>query len=81
MAYLDPGNIEADLQAGAIRDSCNDDKEGASAYSKLWLLMWGHFIGWVFQVLAARVGNVANADLATYEKRSLAVSLSFSVSV
>jgi natural resistance-associated macrophage protein len=34
IAYLDPGNLESDLQAGAI-----------AGYSLLWLLFWAHVTG------------------------------------
>lgn len=36
IAYLDPGNLESDLQAGAI-----------AGYKLLWLLFWAHVIGMV----------------------------------
>ncbi|XP_026190030.1 metal transporter Nramp2 [Cyclospora cayetanensis] len=74
MAYLDPGNLEADMQAGAARGSFSaagspyageEPAQSGYGYSMLWLLLWGHAFGGVFQVLAARLGNVTNADLAT----------------
>jgi Mn2+/Fe2+ NRAMP family transporter len=34
IAYLDPGNLESDLQAGAV-----------AGYSLLWLLFWAHVTG------------------------------------
>lgn len=34
IAYLDPGNLESDLQTGAV-----------AGYSLLWLLFWSHVIG------------------------------------
>eukprot|EP01147_Barroeca_monosierra_P000888 gene889-4153_t len=45
IAYLDPGNIEADLQAGAI-----------AGYKLLWVVLWATIVGLIFQVLAARIG-------------------------
>ncbi|CAH1774872.1 unnamed protein product [Owenia fusiformis] len=54
IAYLDPGNIESDLQAGAI-----------AKYKLLWVLMWSTVMGLVLQLLAARLGVVTGMDLAT----------------
>ncbi|KAH8549062.1 natural resistance-associated macrophage protein-domain-containing protein [Umbelopsis sp. PMI_123] len=52
-AYLDPGNLESDLQAGAI-----------AGYSLLWLLFWAHVTGLLFQILSARLGTVTGKHLA-----------------
>lgn len=53
IAYLDPGNLESDLQTGAI-----------AGYNLLWLLFWAHVIGLVFQLLSARLGTVTGKHLA-----------------
>lgn len=53
IAYLDPGNLEADLQAGAY-----------AGYELLWVLMWCTFVGFILQVLAARLGVVTGQNLA-----------------
>lgn len=53
IAYLDPGNLEADLQAGAY-----------AGYQLLWVLMWCTFIGFLLQVLAARLGVATGSNLA-----------------
>ena len=53
LAYLDPGNLEADLQAGAY-----------TGYQLLWLLLGAHVIGYVMQILAARLGTVSGKHLA-----------------
>lgn len=53
IAYLDPGNLEADLQAGAY-----------AGYELLWVLMWCTFIGYILQVLASRLGVVTGRNLA-----------------
>ena len=47
MAYLDPGNVEADLQSGA-----------RGGYSLLWVLLWSTALGCFLQILAARLGVV-----------------------
>ncbi|KAG8077435.1 hypothetical protein GUJ93_ZPchr0007g4902 [Zizania palustris] len=45
IAFLDPGNLEGDLQAGAVaRDTL------------LWLLLWATAMGLLVQLLAARLG-------------------------
>lgn len=53
IAYLDPGNLESDLQAGVV-----------AGYSLIWVLFWATVMGFFFQVLAARLGVVTGKDLA-----------------
>lgn len=53
IAFLDPGNLEGDLQAGAI-----------AGYSLLWLLMWATGMGLLIQLLSARVGVATGKHLA-----------------
>jgi natural resistance-associated macrophage protein len=53
IAYLDPGNIESDLQSGTI-----------AQYKLLWVLMWSTFLGLLMQRLAARLGVVTGLHLA-----------------
>lgn len=53
VAFLDPGNLEGDLQAGAI-----------AGYSLLWLLMWATAMGLLIQMLSARVGVATGRHLA-----------------
>lgn len=53
IAFLDPGNLEGDLQAGAI-----------AGYSLLWLLMWATAMGLLIQMLAARLGVATGRHLA-----------------
>lgn len=80
MGFLDPGNLEGDLQAGSRRRRKNLSSSSSSSsfffssssspvddtgYSLLWVILWGHVGGWIFQVLAARLGNVTGKDLAT----------------
>ncbi|KAL2505944.1 Metal transporter Nramp2 [Abeliophyllum distichum] len=52
IAFLDPGNLEGDLQAGAI-----------AGYSLLWLLMWATGMGLLIQLLSVRVGVVTGRHL------------------
>ncbi|CAM9380368.1 unnamed protein product [Chrysoparadoxa australica] len=53
IAYLDPGNLEADLQTGAYTN-----------YQLLWVLLLAHAMGLLLQVLAARLGVATGAHMA-----------------
>ncbi|KAL3726124.1 hypothetical protein ACJRO7_031069 [Eucalyptus globulus] len=53
IAFLDPGNLEGDLQAGAV-----------AGYSLLWLLLWATAMGLLVQLLAARLGVATGRHLA-----------------
>eukprot|EP00696_Hemimastix_kukwesjijk_P018864 gnl/Hemi2/7923_TR2735_c0_g1_i1.p1 gnl/Hemi2/7923_TR2735_c0_g1~~gnl/Hemi2/7923_TR2735_c0_g1_i1.p1 ORF type:complete len:594 (+),score=103.91 gnl/Hemi2/7923_TR2735_c0_g1_i1:155-1936(+) len=53
IAYLDPGNLESDLQAG-----------GVGGYSLIWVLFWATVMGLFFQVLSTRLGVVRGRHLA-----------------
>ncbi|XP_007501811.1 natural resistance-associated macrophage protein 1 [Monodelphis domestica] len=53
IAFLDPGNIESDLQAGAVAE-----------FKLLWVLFWATVMGLLCQRLAARLGVVTGKDLA-----------------
>ncbi|GMH17963.1 hypothetical protein Nepgr_019804 [Nepenthes gracilis] len=53
IGFLDPGNLEGDLQAGAI-----------AGHSLLWLLLWATMMGLLIQLLSARVGVATGKHLA-----------------
>ncbi|XP_057794374.1 metal transporter Nramp3.1-like [Salvia miltiorrhiza] len=53
VAFLDPGNLEGDLQSGAI-----------AGYSLLWLLLWATLMGLLIQLLALRLGVATGRHLA-----------------
>nr|CAB3266101.1 natural resistance-associated macrophage protein 2-like [Phallusia mammillata] len=53
IAYLDPGNIESDLQSGAI-----------AGFQLLWLLLLATIMGLLMQRLSARLGVVTGLHLA-----------------
>lgn len=53
IAYLDPGNIESDLQAGVVAD-----------YKLLWVLLYSTILGLLMQTLSARIGVVTGKHLA-----------------
>uniref|UniRef100_A0A182RPK7 Uncharacterized protein n=1 Tax=Anopheles funestus TaxID=62324 RepID=A0A182RPK7_ANOFN len=53
IAYLDPGNIESDLQSGVV-----------AKYSLLWVLLGATLLGLAMQRLAVKIGVVTGLDLA-----------------
>ena len=53
IAYLDPGNLEADLQAGAY-----------TKYQLTWVLLASTIIGLLLQAMGARIGIVTGKHLA-----------------
>ncbi|CBZ50814.1 hypothetical protein NCLIV_038890 [Neospora caninum Liverpool] len=80
MAYLDPGNLEGDLQAGSRREEPGILPPGTpdpKGHALLWVLLWGHAGGWIFQVLAARLGNATGVDLATLCRRQYSRSVAW----
>ncbi|KAM3578536.1 hypothetical protein VKS41_008921 [Umbelopsis sp. WA50703] len=66
IAYLDPGNLESDLQSGAL-----------AGYKLLWLLLWSHIAGLVIQILASRLGVVTGQNLAQLIRRNYRREVSF----
>jgi len=55
IAYMDPGNFESDVQAGAV-----------GGYSLLWVLFWSTFFGLIFQLLSAKLGVATGKHLAEH---------------
>ncbi|KAL9273410.1 Metal transporter Nramp3-like protein [Drosera capensis] len=53
IAFLDPGNLEGDLQSGAV-----------AGCSLLWLLLWATAMGLLIQFLSARLGVATGRHLA-----------------
>lgn len=53
IAYLDPGNVQSDLQSGTV-----------AKFRLLWVLMWATILGLLVQRLAARLGVVTGQHLA-----------------
>ncbi|CAJ0942287.1 unnamed protein product, partial [Mesorhabditis belari] len=53
IAYLDPGNIESDLQSGAT-----------AQYKLLWVLLSAHIMGMLLQRMSARLGVVSGKHMA-----------------
>eukprot|EP00775_Hariotina_reticulata_P007643 gene7643-7845_t len=55
IAYVDPGNLESDLQVGAN-----------AGYALLWVLLWCTVLGYVVQMQAAKLGVVTGKHLAEH---------------
>jgi len=53
IGYLDPGNLESDLQAGY-----------AARYELIWVIWWSTVVGWLIQCLCIRMGTVTGRHLA-----------------
>ncbi|WKY00712.1 hypothetical protein Q1695_015054 [Nippostrongylus brasiliensis] len=53
IAYLDPGNIESDLQSGAV-----------AQFKLIWVLLLAHVLGLLLQRLSARLGVVSGKHMA-----------------
>jgi len=53
IAYLDPGNIEGDMDAGNY-----------GQYRLIWALWWSTCLGLYYQVLAAKIGVCTQRNLA-----------------
>ncbi|KAI9491689.1 NRAMP family, partial [Zychaea mexicana] len=64
----DPGNLESDLQSGAI-----------AGYKLLWLLFWAHAAGLAIQILSARLGVVAGKHLAQLIRQTYSRPLSIAI--
>lgn len=58
LAYLDPGNLTADLQQGAT-----------TGYTLLWVLFWASVIGLMLQELSSRMAVVTGGDLAQHVRK------------
>lgn len=53
IAYVDPGNLEADLQQGY-----------QAGYALGWVIIWSTALGWVVQQLSVRLGVTTKKNLA-----------------
>jgi hypothetical protein len=70
LAYLDPGNLESDLQQGAY-----------TGFSLVWVLWWATVMGLILQELAARLGVVTGMDLAEHVRSGYPRWLNYAVYV
>lgn len=53
MAYIDPGNLSADINQGVV-----------GGYTLSWVTLWSTFMGYLIQMLSAKLGMVTGKDLA-----------------
>jgi len=60
VAYMDPGNLATNLQAGA-----------AYGYTLLWAVLFANLVAMLFQAVSARLGIVSEASLAALCARRL----------
>ncbi|KJP87502.1 hypothetical protein AK88_02806 [Plasmodium fragile] len=69
IAYLDPGNLCSNLNVGLIRSPDKSFNNGMmkdyTGYHLLWILAYGHILGFVFQTLSMKLGHVTGLDLAS----------------
>ena len=68
VAYMDPGNIATNLQAGA-----------GYGYSLLWVVLFANLVAMLFQSISARVGLATGASIAKICARSLPKPLVFAM--
>ena len=59
VAYLDPGNIKADIEAGQTA-------EGEQKYALLWVLLWATLMGLLLQTMSAKLGISSGKHLAEH---------------
>lgn len=65
IAYLDPGNLCSNLNVGLIRSDEITSGRDFSGYYLLWIMVYGHLLGFLFQVLSMKIGHITGLDLAT----------------
>eukprot|EP01113_Clastostelium_recurvatum_P025864 TRINITY_DN3107_c0_g1_i6.p1 TRINITY_DN3107_c0_g1~~TRINITY_DN3107_c0_g1_i6.p1 ORF type:complete len:503 (+),score=82.94 TRINITY_DN3107_c0_g1_i6:313-1821(+) len=53
IAYIDPGNLESDVQAGAL-----------TGYQLLWVMFWSTVVGLILQMLSVKLSVVTGRNLA-----------------
>ncbi|KAF6254916.1 natural resistance-associated macrophage protein-domain-containing protein [Scenedesmus sp. NREL 46B-D3] len=66
IAYVDPGNLESDLQVGA-----------SAGYALLWVLLWCTVLGYVIQMQAAKLGVVTRQHLAEHCRQQFSPGLRY----
>ncbi|CRH00426.1 transporter, putative [Plasmodium relictum] len=77
IAYLDPGNLCSNLNVGLIRSSDRNLEKDYTGYHLLWILIYGHLLGFLFQVLSMKLGHVTGLDLASICYKEFDKKISF----
>ena len=70
LAYIDPGNLESDLQQGAYTGG-----------TLIWITWWSTVLGFLLQEMSARIGLATGCDLAQLVRQHYPRWLSISVYV
>ncbi|VTZ69861.1 divalent metal transporter, putative [Plasmodium chabaudi chabaudi] len=81
IAYLDPGNICGNLNVGLIRDndfnSANGTLKDYTGYRLLWVLVYGHILGFIFHILSMKLGHITGLDLASLCRKEFSTKFSY----
>ncbi|CRG93006.1 transporter, putative [Plasmodium gallinaceum] len=77
IAYLDPGNLCSNLNVGLIRSSDKNLEKDYTGYQLLWIMIYGHLLGFLFQVLSMKLGHVTGLDLASICYKEFNKKISF----
>lgn len=64
IAFIDPGNLEADLQTGS-----------QTGYTLLWVLLWSTMMGFLLQSCSSRLGVATGQHLAQHCRRHFSPAL------
>jgi len=70
LAYLDPGNLEADIQQGS-----------QTGYSLMWILLLASIIGLMLQEVSSRLAVVTGRDLAQHVRREYPLWMNYIIYV
>lgn len=65
IAYLDPGNLCSNLNVGLIRSDDVTVEKDYTGYYLLWVMIYGHLLGFLFQAFSMKIGHITGLDLAS----------------
>ncbi|CDU19580.1 divalent metal transporter, putative [Plasmodium yoelii] len=81
IAYLDPGNICGNLNVGLIRSddfiNVNSSVKDYTGYRLLWVLVYGHILGFIFHTLSMKLGHITGLDLAALCRKEFSSKFSY----
>ncbi|CAD2110285.1 transporter, putative [Plasmodium vinckei] len=81
IAYLDPGNICGNLNVGLIRsddfNSLDNTIKDYTGYRLLWVLVYGHILGFIFHTLSMKLGHITGLDLAALCRKEFSKKFSY----
>ncbi|CXI82498.1 transporter, putative [Plasmodium berghei] len=81
IAYLDPGNICGNLNVGLIRSADFNNADSSikdyTGYRLLWVLVYGHIIGFIFHTLSMKLGHITGLDLAALCRKEFSSKFSY----